>query len=129
VIHLKVLNGTAAGAECVARRFPFLVGRAPESHLRLEMEGVWDRHLEIRLQPSSGFVAATQSEAYVVVNGERVTSAVLRNGDLIELGAAQIRFSLSPTRPRGLRLREILTWVALVALCLGQVALIYRLLE
>ena len=54
-----------------------------------------------------------------------VRQASLRNGDLIELGAVQLQFGLSPTRHRSLRLREVLTWIALGLLCLGQVALIY----
>jgi len=41
----------------------------------------------------------------------------------------KIRFWLSETRQKGLRLREFLTWAALTALCAGQVALIYALLR
>ena len=40
-----------------------------------------------------------------------------------------MRFGLSATRQRSLRLREALTWLALAGLCFGQVALIYWLLE
>jgi hypothetical protein len=70
------------------------------------------------------------SEAFVAVNGQRLEQPlVLRNGDVIELGAVKLRFGLSPTRQRSLRFREAVTWIALAALCLGQVALIYWLAD
>jgi hypothetical protein len=51
--------------------------------------------------------------------------ALLRNGDMITLGGVTLRFSLSPLQQSGAALREWLTWIALGALCLGQVAAIY----
>ena len=118
-----------AGAEGLARHFPFRIGRAPSSGFRVDDDGVWDSHLEIALTDGEGFVLSVASGALASVNGRGVQTALLRNGDLIEVGAAQIRFSLGPARPRGLRPREFLTWAALAALSLGQVALIYWLLE
>ena len=120
-----MINGKEAGTEQVVRRFPYRIGRAPGVDLRLETEGVWDRHLEIRLVPGTGFLATAQEGVRVLINGQPEQSVRLRNGDVIGLGGAQVGFSLSPTRLRGLRLRESLTWIALGALCFGQVALIY----
>jgi pSer/pThr/pTyr-binding forkhead associated (FHA) protein len=129
VIHLKVLNGNAAGAECVARRFPFRIGRSQNSDFRVEADGVWEHHLDIELHSATGFVATVQPQTSVTINGRPAASATLRNGDVLELGAARIRFSLSPTRLRTLRLREVLTWMALAALFLCQIAVIYWLME
>ena len=64
-------------------------------------------------------------DALVSVNGQRIERGLLRNGDIIEMGSVKLRFGLSPTRQRSLRFREIVTWIALTALCLGQVAIIY----
>ena|SRR5260221_83978 len=114
-----------AGADCVARRFPVRVGRAPETDISLAEEGVWDWHLEIDHRRLEGFVLSVQPGALACVNGQPVQQAVLRNGDLIELGAVKMQFGLASTRSRSLRLREALTWIALALLCLGQVALIY----
>jgi pSer/pThr/pTyr-binding forkhead associated (FHA) protein len=125
VIQLKILDGKKAGAEWVARHFPVRIGRITASDLCLEEEGVWDQHLRIDLRRGQGLVLTTASDAYVTVNGERVESARLRNGDTITLGSVRLLFGLGPTRQRSLRLRETLTWLALAALCLGQVALIY----
>jgi pSer/pThr/pTyr-binding forkhead associated (FHA) protein len=125
VIQLKILDGKKAGAEWVARRFPVRIGRVAPSDLCLEEEGIWDQHLRIDLRRGQGLVLTTAPEAYVTVNGERVESTRLRNGDTITLGRVRLLFGLGPTRQRSLRLREVLTWLALAALCIGQVALIY----
>jgi hypothetical protein len=128
VVLLSVLAGRAAGSAQVARRFPFHIGRATGADLRLEDEGVWDRHAQIDLESPQGFILSAQPDTLVTVGGQPVTTAVLRNGDVLGLGGARIRFALSPTVLRGLGVREALTWIALGALCLGQVALIYWLL-
>jgi hypothetical protein len=49
----------------------------------------------------------------------------LRNGDGVEIGALKMQFWLGQTRQAGLRFREWLTWAAIAALCLAQIALIY----
>ena len=126
MLQLKILNGRQAGAELVARRFPFRIGRAPDADLRLEEDGVWDWHLQIELRPDEGFVLSVLPGAVASVGNQPVQQeALLRNGDQIELGAARLQFGLTSTRHRSLALREVLTWMALALLCLGQVALIY----
>jgi len=129
VVQLSILTGNRAGDHWVARRFPVQIGRAPNSDLRLQEEGVWENHLQIHLRSREGFLLAALAPAFVAVNGQSIKEAILRNGDLIELGAVRIRFSLAPTRQRGLRLRESLVWLTLAALCSGQIALIYWLLD
>ena len=124
MFQLRIFSGKLAG-DWVARRFPVRVGRAPDADLRLEEDGVWDSHLEIDLRPAEGFVLTVQPGAFASVNHQTVQQAILRNGDQIELGAVKMQFGLSPTRHRSLRLREVLTWIALGLLCPGQVALIY----
>jgi len=81
--------------------------------------------LQIDSRPQEGFFLSVQPGARAFINAQPVEETFLRNGDIIEVGAAKLQFSLSPTRPRSLRWREVLTWVALAALCLGQVALVY----
>lgn len=124
MLQLNLLNRRAAGNEYVARRFPVFIGRAPDAHLRLELEGVWDRHARILLHPKREFVIEALADATLLVNGHPVTTAPLRNGDVIQLGAAQLRFSLSPTQSRQLKFREVLTWTMFVALCVGQILLV-----
>ena len=128
MIQLEVLTGKKAGAHWCASSLPVRIGRAAGSDLCFVEEGIWERHLEINLRPEEGFVLSTQGEAFAAINGEATHEKLLRNGDLIEIGALRIRFGLSPTRQRGLRWREVTTWLALATLCLGQIALVYWLL-
>ena len=113
----------------VVRQFPFSVGRSAQSHLRLEDAGVWDRHLEFSIRTDEGFVLTTSPETSTLLNSERIQSAVLRNGDIIDAGSVKMRFGMSPTRQSTLKVREVATWIALAALCFAQVALIYWLAD
>ena len=76
-------------------------------------------------KPAEGFILSVLPGAVASIHNQPVEQAILRNGDVIEVGAVKLQFGLSPTRHRSLRLREVLTWVGLALLCLGQVALIY----
>jgi hypothetical protein len=129
VVQLRILNGKKAGVDWTARRFPVRIGRAAACELSFEEEGVWDFHLELSIDPSQGVLLSVQPNAFAAVNGQPVRQVVLRSGDLIEIGALQVRFGLSATRYRGLCLREALTWLALATLCAGQIALIYWLAQ
>ena len=129
MVQLQVFSGKHVPTSTLARRFPFVVGRNGTADLCLEQEGVWDRHLEFHLQIPEGFLLKTNPLALTNVNGQPVQQAFLRNGDLIEVGPLKIRFWLSETRQRGFRTREFLTWLALAALCAGQIMLIYGLLS
>ncbi len=129
MILLEFLSGSKVGSAAEVRRFPWRLGRSPRSHLVLDDDGVWEQHLEIQLDRTQGFFLQTRSEAFVAVNGQKVERHRLASGDVISVGAARIRFSLAPTRLRGLRFREVLTWISLALFALGQVGLIYWLLE
>jgi pSer/pThr/pTyr-binding forkhead associated (FHA) protein len=129
MVQLTILTGKLAGASWSTRRFPVRIGRSPKADLQIEENGVWDDHLELDLNPSQGFLLRSRPEAPALINGESAKDAVLRNGDVIQIGSVKIRFWLSETRQRGLRFREWLTWSGIAVICLGQVALIYWLLK
>jgi predicted component of type VI protein secretion system len=95
---------------------------------RLEDPGVWQRHFLIDWLPE-GLVLEAEPQALLSVNDSPAQRSVLRNGDIITLGALKIRFSFSPVRQFSLAPREWLTWIALGALCLVQVALVYLLIR
>ena len=128
MFQLDLLSGKQAGTFAVTRHFPFWIGRAPDADLSVTDDGVWDWHLAIGLSSGEGATLATHESAMATVNGQPMRQTRLRNGDVIGLGALQIRFGLSPARLRSLRLRELITWLTLGALCLVQVGLIYGLL-
>jgi hypothetical protein len=122
-----ILNGSKAGTRWVACRLPFRVGRSSVDELRLDDPGVWEHHLRIELRERRHAALVAAPDALTTVNGQSAQDAILRNGDVIELGSLRLQFGLSPTTHRSLRLREAFTWVALVLLSLGQIALIYAL--
>ena len=125
MIQLQILSGKHAGSDVVVRRFPFVIGRAANTNLPLDEPGVWDRHLQIRFERKAGFAFDAQTNALVLVNGEPAEEGMLRNGDVIELGSARLRFWLARAGQKSLRLREVLTWTALLGLFLGQALLVY----
>ena len=129
MVQLEILSGNKAGTAWVARRFPVRINRSPTADVRLEEAGVWDEHLTLGFDRDTGFTLNVAPQALAAVNGQPVQQATLRNGDWIELGSAKIRFWLGETRQQSLRVREWLTWVALVAITGGQIALIYWLLR
>jgi hypothetical protein len=128
MVQFNILSGKQAGSMILARRFPFHVGRDAGSDMLLEEQGVWARHLEIQLRADDRFWAVQSSEALVVVDGQKAREVELRNGALIEIGSVKLRFSLAEKPQRNQSLREDLTWVALAALVLLQIGVIYFLL-
>jgi pSer/pThr/pTyr-binding forkhead associated (FHA) protein len=129
VIQLQIVSGKQAGSDVTVRQFPLVIGREAAAGLRLDDSGVWDSHLEIQFDRSAGFSFQAGPNALTLVNGERVESGVLRNGDTIELGSVQLRFWLARTQQETMRVREILTWAALLAIFAVQIGLICWLLS
>jgi pSer/pThr/pTyr-binding forkhead associated (FHA) protein len=129
MIQLIILSGKKAGAQPVARRFPFRIGRAAGNELQLDDDGIWDRHLALEFNRLKGFTLTTAPNALSTVNGEPIQTAVLRNGDIITLGSAKLQFWLAAARQRSLYLREIFIWVLLAAVTAAQLALIYWLIR
>jgi pSer/pThr/pTyr-binding forkhead associated (FHA) protein len=128
VVQLQLLTGDRRGTIFRSAHFPIRAGRAPESDLSLDEPGVWQRHFVIDWR-AEGLILEAEPEALLSINDTSVQRALLRNGDIITLGASKIRFSFSPVRQSSLAPREWLTWIALGALCLGQVALVYELIR
>lgn len=129
MIQFKILTGKKAGAAWVARRFPVQIGRSAGAQLRLEDEGIWDRHLELQFDDGSGLVLRTQGEALAMINGAPVREAVLRSGDIIDIGSAKLLFSMSETRQKALAVREVMCWLLVGAVLMSQVVLLYWLLR
>jgi diguanylate cyclase (GGDEF)-like protein len=81
---------TRLGAE------PVRVGRSQECEIWLSDDGVSRKHALIRPDPAGYVVEDTQSANGTFVAGQRVESAVLRDGDLIQFGPqAVFRFSVA----------------------------------
>lgn len=129
MVQLKALSGKQAGTSWVARRFPLLIGRAATAQIRCDEPGVWEEHVRLDCARSTGVTLKALPNALVSVNGEPVTEAALRNGDMLEIGGLKLQFWLSETRQRPLIVREILTWIGIGLVSLGQIFFIYWLLS
>jgi|TARA_B100002052_G_scaffold251010_1_gene238884 hypothetical protein len=124
-IRFERLDGDKAGEQLEAHQFPFTLGQAKDCHHRIEAKGVWPHHLTLEDAGEKGILAKHQPEATLLVNGASVAKAVrLQNGDLLELGAAKLRFWLAPIGQAGQRTIETLIWLGLGALALGQAVLV-----
>ncbi len=129
MIQFQILTGKQAGAQWMARRFPVRIGRATGNDLQLEEAGVWDQHCVLNLNPAEGFILTAQSDALLTVNQAATRSIRLRNGDQVEMGSARLRFWLKEAPQRTQRFHEWLVWTLVVAICLGEVAIVYWLLR
>lgn len=128
MVELTVLTGLKAGAVIAARRFPVRVGRDAGMDLQSQEPGVWKHHGTLDLDGREIWIEANSAETPVLLNGERVNKAALKNGDLLEFGALKVRFAFGPTFQTSLRPREIFVWTSIVLLTLGQLGIIYWLL-
>lgn len=124
MIELRILKGLQAGGHLTVRHFPVRIGRQPDSDLVLEDAGVWDEHAEIGYEEASGFYMAPLSDGAVIVNGHPVESAVIKNGDILTLGGADVQFWLARPRQKRFRVIELLLAAAWLGLFALQVALI-----
>jgi pSer/pThr/pTyr-binding forkhead associated (FHA) protein len=129
MFQLKILSGKMAGHLMVARRFPFLIGRQANADLILEEPGVWERHARIEFISGEGFRMNADGTALVIINGTAQTSALLRNGDVLELGGVKLQFWLNDPRQSNLRLHAALVWGGIALFLLAQAALIWRYLN
>ncbi|MFA6545203.1 MAG: FHA domain-containing protein [Limisphaerales bacterium] len=128
MIQLRVLNGSRGGATHVASRFPCTIGRAGGDDLQLVDAGIWENHLQLDLRIPEGFSLCRPGQGRAIVNGSEFDELILRNGDVIELGAVKIQFWLGEARQSDNRVRETVTWLALGALVILEGALLFALL-
>ena len=93
---LVVLSGNFEGTEHALAKDETLIGRNPTTDITLLDEGISREHaLILRDESTSSFtIEDLQSTNGTKVNGKRVRSAVLANGDAIEVGHTRFRFEL-----------------------------------
>lgn len=128
MVQLRVLNGGRAGAVHIASHFPCTIGRAANDSLRLNEPGVWEHHLQLELEVPTGFRLRRLGQGRASVNEQEFNDVVLRNGDVIAIGAAKLQFWLGEVKQGNNRLRELITWLAIALAVILQGILVSRLL-
>src|SRR5262245_40897075 len=81
----------------------FLIGRAANCHLPIEHSLVSLQHCRIAQQEDRVVVEDLGSTFGTTVNGQRVASAELHDGDRIKIGPTTFMVALSPLRAAGVR--------------------------
>lgn len=124
MIELKIVAGPETGRRIVMSSLPSRVGRSREMDVVLSGPGVWDHHLDFEVTPQGRVGLRTFGGASVLIDGQAVTEAPLRNGTMLDLAGVRIRFSLVPGEQRSLAWRERVFWLAAAALVGVQVGLL-----
>lgn len=110
MFRLTVLKGKRRGQHFDIPSYPFVVGNNVEADLRMPDLGVWSNHAAIELESGSEPHLNRLGDGVVSVNAEPATFSKLRNGDLIAVGAAVFRFSLSPASLKNLGRIPVFVW-------------------
>ncbi len=91
---LVILNGDFEGMRYELTSDETLIGRNPTTHITLLDEGISREHAVVLLEEEDGthVVEDLQSTNGTKVNGKRVRSATLADGDEIEIGHTRFQF-------------------------------------
>jgi pSer/pThr/pTyr-binding forkhead associated (FHA) protein len=97
---LLVQNGDFAGLRYPLAAEETLIGRNPTTDITLVDDGISREHTMILFDEvdDSYTIEDLQSTNGTKVNGKRVRSAVLSDGDEIQIGHTRFRFSAGPRR-------------------------------
>jgi hypothetical protein len=93
--ELVVQNGRLAGARRPLALPLTFVGKAACCDIRLSMDGIAPLHCLIAAGPSGLLVRDLDSETGTLVNGERITTCPICDGDLLTVGPFQFRLRLA----------------------------------
>lgn len=118
MFRLTVLEGKRRGQHFDIPSYPFVVGNNVEADLRMPDVGVWNNHVAIELEAGGEPHLKRLGEGVVSVNADPATFSKLRNGDLIVVGAAVFRFSLSPAPLKNLGRILVVVWFVVGAVML-----------
>lgn len=73
------------------------IGRLVESEIQIMSDAISRRHARLRISPKAVIVEDLDSTNGIAVNGRRVKRHLLRDGDQLEIGKVQFRFSARST--------------------------------
>lgn len=110
--ELTVVSGQKSGTLVRMSHFPFTVGRS-DADLCLADPGVWDTHFRIELSPGHRFFLRAGEGRIVTIDGVDAPAQNIPDGATIACGSVYLRFQLSPTAPRDLRIQGLAVWVVL----------------
>jgi hypothetical protein len=120
--ELVVLNGRQSGARRALGVPVTFVGREQGCDIRLNVDGVAPFHCVLAAGPNEVTLRDLGSERGTFVNGQRVSAALLRDGDLLDVGPFRFRVLLPIATPQAAGNRDALS-VQAAAVAAQQAAL------
>jgi pSer/pThr/pTyr-binding forkhead associated (FHA) protein len=90
--QLEVREGPGKGQKCVLDDQEFIIGRSEKSTLSLESEEVSRQHARLTRIEGEYLIEDLESRNGIVLNGLKVHSAVLRDGDQLQLGDVVLNY-------------------------------------
>lgn len=89
---LNQINGDGAPRRFIIPTTPITLGRSPEADIQIPSPTLSRKHVEIRSVGEECHVTDLGSSNGFFLNGLKVHSAVLRNGDTLQLGNILLSF-------------------------------------
>jgi len=96
--YLVLTEGDAEVVHMLGRRTT--IGRGPDNDLRIDTKFISRHHAVIVVAPAQTLLEDLRSTNGIMVNGRRVTRAVLRDGDVVHIGKTRFRY-VQRVRDRG----------------------------
>jgi hypothetical protein len=121
---LTVVQGKQQGHSVSIDRYPFVIGKNQEAQLRLSDPGIWDNHLAIELTVGESPTIKRIGDGSISVNSDPIENATLRNGDIITIGAAQLRFNSAPAKRKSLVFQNSASWIAMILVVILEIFLV-----
>ncbi len=90
--RLRRISGESAEDQIELKNFPFTIGRDQLCDLCLTSSYVSRRHARIEKQGKDYYLIDLDSTSGTYVNGRKIKSHILDNGDIIEVGDISFRF-------------------------------------
>ncbi len=90
--HLLILGGAGGDQRVALEKGEILIGRAPEADVRIEDRKASSTHCRIAHEADGYRIRDLESQNGTWINGERVVDQMLAPGDVISVGATEIRF-------------------------------------
>ena len=90
--RLMVREGKNASYETDLRHTVTVIGRGTDADVRLTDQAVSRRHAEVRVANGSVLVSDLQSTNGTLLNGARITTAALADGDEVRIGETVLTF-------------------------------------
>jgi hypothetical protein len=124
MFSLTVVNGKQQGQSIQLTKYPFVIGKNQEAQMRLPDVGVWDDHLAIELILGESPTIKRLGEGSININSEPIENSTLRNGDLITIGAAKLRFNSVPAKRKSLLFQNGASWAAMALVVILEIFLV-----